>query len=85
MALRRTTGRFESLLRLVGLDWAAPDFSTLSHRRHTLALHIPYHGRKRPLRPWIRQHLHPVPFRSTMTLTVFMMIKRSCTKVRLRT
>ncbi len=34
MALRRTTGFVESLLRLVGLDWAFPDFSTLC-----LALH----------------------------------------------
>ena len=30
MALRQTTGFVESLLRLVGLDWAVPDFSTLS-------------------------------------------------------
>lgn len=28
MALRQTTGFVESLLSLVGLDWAAPDFST---------------------------------------------------------
>ncbi|MBY6058727.1 transposase, partial [Leisingera daeponensis] len=27
MALRQTTGFVESLLRLVGLDWAVPDFS----------------------------------------------------------
>lgn len=26
------TGFVESLLRLVGLDWAVPDFSTLSRR-----------------------------------------------------
>ncbi|RBP77909.1 DDE family transposase, partial [Rhodobacter sp. 140A] len=29
MALRQTTGFVESLLRLVGLDWTGPDFSTL--------------------------------------------------------
>ncbi len=29
MALRQTTGFVESLLRLIGLDWAVPDFSTL--------------------------------------------------------
>ena len=29
MPLRQTTGFVQSLLRLVGLDWAAPDFSTL--------------------------------------------------------
>ncbi len=33
MALRQTTGFVESLLRLVGLDWAVPDFSTLSRRQ----------------------------------------------------
>jgi hypothetical protein len=32
MALRQTTGFVESLLRLVGLNWAVPDFSTLSRR-----------------------------------------------------
>ncbi len=31
MALRQTTGFVESLLRLTGLGWSAPDFSTLSH------------------------------------------------------
>lgn len=35
MALRQTTGFVESLLRLVGLDWAVPDFSTLSRRQKT--------------------------------------------------
>jgi hypothetical protein len=33
MALRQTTGFVESLLRLVGLDWDVPDFSTLSRRQ----------------------------------------------------
>ena len=32
MALRQTTGFVESLLRLTGLDWSVPDFSTLSRR-----------------------------------------------------
>ena len=36
MALRQTTGFVESLLRLIGLDWAVPDFSTLSRRQKTL-------------------------------------------------
>jgi hypothetical protein len=30
MSTRQTTGLVESLLRLIGLDWAVPDFSTLS-------------------------------------------------------
>ena len=33
MAQRQTTGFVESLLRLIGLDWAVPDFSTLSRRQ----------------------------------------------------
>ena len=49
MALRQTTGFVESLLRLVGLDWTAPNFSTLSRRQKTLAVNIPYRGSKGPL------------------------------------
>lgn len=41
MTLRQTTRFVESLLRLVGLDWAVPDFSTLSRRQKTLAVNIP--------------------------------------------
>ena len=49
MALRQTTGFVDSLLRLVGLDWSVPDFSTLSRRQQTLAVNIPYRGSKGPL------------------------------------
>jgi hypothetical protein len=49
MALRQTTGFVESLLRLVGLDWTVPDFSTLSRRQKTLAVNIPYRGSTDPL------------------------------------
>ena len=49
MALRQSTGFVESLLRLVGLDWPVPDFSTLSRRQKTLAVNIPYRGSKEPL------------------------------------
>jgi hypothetical protein len=49
MALRQTTGFVESLLRLVGLDWTAPDFSTLSRRKKILAVNIPYRGSQGPL------------------------------------
>lgn len=38
MALRQTTGFVESLLRLTGLDWDVPDFSTICRRQRTLAL-----------------------------------------------
>ena len=49
MALRQTTGFVESLLRLSGLDWSAPDFSTLSRRQKSLAVNIPYRGSEGPL------------------------------------
>ena len=44
MALRQTTEFAESLLRLVGLDRAVPDFSTLCRRQKTLVVNIPYRG-----------------------------------------
>ena len=49
MALRQTTGFVESLLRLIGLDWEVPDFSTLSRRQKTLAVNIPFRGSQGPL------------------------------------
>jgi hypothetical protein len=49
MALRQTTGFVESLLRLSGLDWAVPNFSTLSRRQKTLQVNIPYRGSGGPL------------------------------------
>ena len=49
-ALRQATGFVESLLRLIGLDWAVPEFSTLSRRQKTLKLNIPYRGSQGPLR-----------------------------------
>jgi hypothetical protein len=49
MALRQTTGFVESLLRLIGLDWDVPDYSTLSRRQKTLAVSIPHRGSQGPL------------------------------------
>jgi hypothetical protein len=49
MALRQTTGFIESLPRLIGLDWAVPDFSTLSRRQKTLKVNIPFRGSDGPL------------------------------------
>ena len=49
MALRQTTVFVESLLRLIDLDWAAPNFSTLSRRQKTLKVNIPYRGSQGPL------------------------------------
>lgn len=39
----------ESLLRLIGLGWTAPDFSTLSRRQKALAVNIACRGSKAPL------------------------------------
>ncbi len=41
LALRQATGMVASLLRLAGLDWAVPDFSTLSRRQKDLQVRIP--------------------------------------------
>lgn len=41
MSLRHTTRFVESLLRLVGLDWPVPDYSTLCRRQRTLNVAIP--------------------------------------------
>ena len=46
LALRQTTGFVESLLRLLGLDWRVPDFSTLSRRQRTLNVQIPLQSRR---------------------------------------
>ena len=49
LPLRQTTGFVGSLLKLVGLDWAVPDFSTLCRRQKTLSVAIPYKGSAGPL------------------------------------
>ncbi|MDV7146048.1 transposase, partial [Tropicimonas sp. TH_r6] len=36
------TGFVQSLLKLVGLDWTVPDYSTLCRRQRTLNVNIPY-------------------------------------------
>jgi hypothetical protein len=47
--LRQTTGMVASLLKLAGLDWAVPDYTTLGRRQKTLAVQIPYWRADRPL------------------------------------
>ncbi len=47
--LRQTTGFVESLLKLVGLDWAVPDFSTLCRRQKALNVNLAYRGGNGPL------------------------------------
>ncbi|WP_028456099.1 IS5 family transposase [Chitinilyticum litopenaei] len=41
LALRQTIGMVESLIKLAGLDWQAPNYSTLSRRQQTLTVRIP--------------------------------------------
>jgi hypothetical protein len=49
LPLWQTAGFIESLLELIGLDWSAPDFSTLCRRQKTLPVAIPYRGSPGPL------------------------------------
>ena len=49
LPLRQTTGFVESLLKLVGLDWAVPDFSTLCRRQKVLNVNLPYREGTGPL------------------------------------
>lgn len=49
LPLRQTTGFMESLLKLAGLNWAVPDFSTLCRRQRTLLVAIPFRGSSGPL------------------------------------
>ncbi|OOY14404.1 IS5 family transposase [Thioclava sp. DLFJ4-1] len=42
LPLRQTAGMVAHLLRLAGLDWTVPDFSTLCRRQKTLVVQIPY-------------------------------------------
>ena len=49
LPLRQTTGVVESMLKLVGLDWSVPDFSTQCRRQKTLSVAIPYKGSAGPL------------------------------------
>jgi hypothetical protein len=49
LPLRQTTGFVQSLLRLVGLDWATPNFSTLCRHQKTLNVSLPHRGFTGPL------------------------------------
>lgn len=42
LALRQTIGMVGSLLKMAGLDWPVPDFSTLCRRQGTITIQIPY-------------------------------------------
>ena len=42
LALRQSLGLVESLLRLAGLPWPVPNFSTVSRRQQDLKVQLPY-------------------------------------------
>lgn len=42
LALRQSQDLVESLLRLAGLDWRAPNYSTVCRRQKTLRVQLPY-------------------------------------------
>ena len=42
LALRQSLGMVESLLRLAGLVWKVPDFSTVCRRQKSLSVKLPY-------------------------------------------
>jgi Transposase DDE domain len=42
LALRQTIGMVASLLRMAGLNWPVPDYSTLCRRQKTVTIQIPY-------------------------------------------
>ena len=44
LPLRQTMGFVASLLKLAGLDWPVPDYSTLCRRQKDLAVQLPYRG-----------------------------------------
>ncbi|EYD74387.1 Mobile element protein [Rubellimicrobium mesophilum DSM 19309] len=42
LAPRQTIGMVESLLKMAGLDWPVPDYSTLCRRQKTVSIQIPF-------------------------------------------
>lgn len=49
LPLRAAQGMAGSLIRLAGLDWPVPHYSTLSRRQKNLTVEIPYRSRGEPL------------------------------------
>ena len=42
LALRQTIGMVASLLRMAGVDWPVPDYSTLCRRQSSVTIQVPY-------------------------------------------
>jgi hypothetical protein len=49
LPLWQTTGMVASLLKMAGLDWEVPDYTTLCRRQKTLAFQLPYQRVDGPL------------------------------------
>ena len=49
LPLRQAVGMVRALLKLAGLDWPVPDYTTLCRRQKTLAVQIPYRRVDGPL------------------------------------
>lgn len=49
LPLRQTVGLVESLIRMAGLDWPVPDYSTLCRRQARIGVQIPYRCSGHPL------------------------------------
>lgn len=49
LPLRQAVGMVQALLKLAGLDWPVPDYTTLCRRQKTLAVQIPYRRVDGPL------------------------------------
>jgi hypothetical protein len=60
LPLRQTVGLVESLIRMAGLDWPVPDYSTLCRRQARIGGQVPYRRSGKPLNllidiePWER-------------------------------
>ncbi len=61
LALRQSLGLVESLLRLAGLDWRVPDFSTVCRRQKDLSVKLPYPTQHNGTGFAGRQHRHQLP------------------------
>ncbi len=49
LPLRQMVGRVESLIRMAGIAWPVPNFSTLCRRQTRIAVQIPYRAAGQPL------------------------------------
>ena len=64
LPLRQTTGMVASILKMAGLDWPVPDFSTLSRRQKTLAVQISSRRAPGPLNLLIDNEAQAPPVRA---------------------